>query len=92
MSDLIQITETGFQQGDQAIDWDSDHSARTEHIVPASNRRRILDREHKNGVAPGEDGRLVMAVGAGYRGSRSWQRIWWEPVPHNDTQDLDGEE
>lgn len=52
--DLVQTVDQGFENEDGTVDWIS----RTRYIVPASNRRRILDREHRNGITPAADGWL----------------------------------
>lgn len=56
MTDLLQVVEFGNQMGDQPIVWDG-HTH--QYLVPALNRRRILDREHGNGIDAGEDGWLT---------------------------------
>ena len=46
MTDLMQIVEFGNQTGADPIRWDGHTS---QYLVPATNRTRILDREHANG-------------------------------------------
>lgn len=63
---MIQVSETGYQVDDGPIVWGCEPSPNSpavgarEHEVPASHRRRILDREADRGVHPGSDGWLVM--------------------------------
>ena len=57
MTDLLQVVEFGNQMGGQPIVWDG-HTH--QYLVPASNRRRILDREHQHGETPHPDGWLYM--------------------------------
>lgn len=83
MSDLVQTVESGFDLGDR-IDWD--HHRRT--IVPASNRRRILDREHRRGVTPGADGWLTIHTDHA-TGCTTVTRIRWEDTALYAPADLD---
>ena len=56
MGDLLQLHESGFRDGD-AYDWFSGSGS----VVPASNRRRILDRDRVEARADGwaYDERLI---------------------------------
>ncbi|MFT4126275.1 MAG: hypothetical protein QM662_08605 [Gordonia sp. (in: high G+C Gram-positive bacteria)] len=80
MADLLQIIEMALQTGDSPIDWGSDYAS--QYVVPASNRRRILDREHRAGITPNADGWLVMSRDIGVLDGQTvthWTRIRWEP-------------
>ncbi|QDH92352.1 hypothetical protein SEA_SPOOKY_86 [Gordonia phage Spooky] len=88
MTDLMQIVQFGNQTGTDPIRWDN-HDSR--YLVPASNRRRILDREHANGITPGDDGWLTFGRDLGtLHGTHIWHwtRIRWDVVPHLETQEL----
>lgn len=91
MTDLIQIVQSGDQDGD-TIAWRDDT---TEYVVPASNRSRILDREASRGIHPGDDGWLTFPWHVGIIGGVDvtvWTRIRWQPfgAPEVAVQDLDG--
>lgn len=91
MADLLQIVQSGDQDGDTII-----LSAATEYVVPASNRTRILDREAARGIHPGADGWLTYSTHIGQIGGVDvtvWTRIRWHPysAPEMAVQDLDGE-
>ncbi|UUG69925.1 hypothetical protein SEA_MORKIE_64 [Gordonia phage Morkie] len=88
MTDLMQIVQFGNQTGTDPIRWDN-HDSR--YLVPATNRRRILDREHANGITPGDDGWLTFGRDLGtLHGTHIWHwtRIRWETMPHLETQEL----
>ena len=62
-------------------------------VARTINRTRIIDRENANGYYPGEDGWLNFPRYLGCIEGQDlwiWTRIRWEPLPHTDTQDLDG--
>ena len=92
MTDLIQIVQSGDQDGD-TITW----RTATEYVVPAWNRTRILDREASRGIHPGEDGWLTYSTHIGNIGGvhvTVWTRIRWQDysAPEAVVQDLDGGE
>ena len=89
MSDLIQYVEIGTQYDDFPIKWDGN----AQYVVPATNRTRILNREAEKGIHPGDDGWLTCSRLIGSIEGQDlwiWTRIRWEPLPHTDSQDLDG--
>ena len=92
MSDLRQTEERGVRADDDPIDWYST----SEHVVPASNRRRILDREHDRSYTPGDDGWLTSPYGTyeviNGRVVQGYMRIRWMPhsAPEPEATDLDG--
>ncbi|QDK02835.1 hypothetical protein SEA_SQUIDDLY_85 [Gordonia phage Squiddly] len=71
MTDLMQIVQHGNQTDTDPIRWDN-HDSR--YLVPASNRRRIIDREHGNGITPGADGWLTFGRDLGL--------LYWTPLPY----------
>ncbi|AMS03304.1 hypothetical protein SEA_LTON_61 [Gordonia phage Lton] len=88
MTDLLQVVEFGNQMGDQPIVWDGHIH---QYLVPASNRRRILDREHSNGITAGGDGWLTFGRDLEPLDGvtlRHWTRIRWDSMPHLETQEL----
>lgn len=92
MTDLLQIVQSGDQDGD-TITW---HAA-SEYVVPASNRTRVLDREASRGIHPGEDGWLTFPWHVGIIDGvhvTVWTRIRWQDysAAESAVQDLDGGE
>lgn len=90
MADLLQIVQSGDQDGD-TITW----RAASEYVVPASNRIRILDREASRGIHPGDDGWLTYSTHIGIIGGVDvtvWTRIRWQDYSAAEmaVQDLDG--
>lgn len=90
MSDLIQYVEYAHRNG---LDREDPFAWRAEdpHLVPATNRRRILDREHAQGRTPDPDGWLTFGRDLGtLYGTHIWHwtRIRWETVPRLETQEL----
>lgn len=76
MADLVQIVHTAITDTADIpaeIEWAETYR----DLVPASNRRRILDREHAKGRTPQADGWLHMPHACS---SDTWrhQRIRWE--------------
>jgi len=104
MGDLLQFHESGAQLDDGPVDW---HTIHETVLVPASNRRRLLDNAAHHGDRPVDDGWLTTHQGLGPIGLSPdeqtvagydhdpvltvWHRIRWEPLAHTDTQQLDGQ-
>lgn len=88
MTDLLQVVQSGHQYNDSLIEWDE--LGQRQYVVPAANRRRILDREHDRGVTPGADGWLTTRICCyvNHEGA-VWQRIRWEPLGPTDIHNLD---
>ncbi|AKJ72325.1 hypothetical protein BH787_gp23 [Gordonia phage GMA4] len=78
MADLLQIVHKAVTDSPDLppeIEW----SEQCRDVIPASNRRRILDREHAKGRKPQADGWLHMAYPIG-DGVHVHQRIRWEDL------------
>lgn len=100
-ADLWQSVEHGSQLDDGPVEWNRSDM----YPTTAENRRRILDRAHRNGIKPDADGwlyesRVIGSLGldrlqlerAGLAENptlTTWSRIRWDRTPEADAVDLD---